>query len=106
MKVGPLFWTSQGPCFLCQICGGTLRRVSHAPFKTVQDAVSGFNQVALTDRAKESLMIVTANGTFAWQVLPFGPTNGPQNFQQIMRRKFQPCEEEVAIFIDDMLLYA
>ena len=85
---------------------GTLRRVSHAPFKTVQDAVSGFNQVKLTDRAKESLMIVTANGTFAWQVLPFGPTNGPQNFQQIMRRKFQPCEEEVAIFIDDMLLYA
>ena len=51
-------------------------------------------------------MIVTANGTFAWQVLPFGPTNGPQNFQQIMRRKFQPSEAEVAIFIDDMLLYA
>jgi hypothetical protein len=83
----------------------TLRKISQARFKSMQDAVSGFNQVGLTQKAKEALMISCHLGTFEWQVLPFGPMNGPQDFQQIMMRKFQPCAEELAIFIDDMMLF-
>ncbi len=84
----------------------TLRRISTAKFKSTQDAVSGFNQVGLTDRAKEALMIACHLGTFEWQVLPFGPMNGPQNLQQVMQRKFEPCSQELAIFVDDMMLFA
>ena len=77
----------------------TLRKVSGAQFKSMRGAVLGFNQVKLTDRAKEALMM------FEWQVFLFGPTDGPQNFQQIMQRKFEPCLGELAIFVDDMMLY-
>ena len=84
----------------------TLRKISGMRYKTIQDAVSGFNQIELSDAAKEALMIACHLGTFEWQVLPFGPMNGPQNFQQIMQRKFEPCAQELAIFVDDMMLYA
>ncbi len=83
----------------------TLRRISTARFKTTQDAVSGCNQVELSDTAKEALMIACHLGTSEWQVLPFGPMNGPQTFQQIMQRKFAPCAQELAIFVDDMMLF-
>ena len=82
-----------------------LRKISKSKFKSMQDAVSGFNQVALTSAAKEALMITCHLGTFEWLVLPFGPMNGPQDFQQIMMRKFRPCLNELAIFVDDMMLH-
>ncbi len=82
-----------------------LRRVSQSKLKTMQDAVSGFNQVGLTDAAREALANTCHLGTFEWLVLPFGPVNGPQDFQQIMMRKFAPCAKELAIIVDDMMLY-
>ena len=70
------------------------------------DAVSGFNHLALTDRAVEKLAIVTASGTYGWTVLPFGPINGPQSSQLVMSKLFNERSGHVSIYIDDVAVYS
>ena len=36
-------------------------------------------------------------------MLPFGPVNGPQDFQQLVHKKFG-CLDNVAIFTDDLVI--
>ncbi|CAE8630136.1 unnamed protein product [Polarella glacialis] len=65
-----------------------LRAAAGAYFYTGLDAVSGFNQLELTENARERLAITTPSGLYCWTVLPFGPVDGPQAFQSAMRRIF------------------
>ena len=66
-----------------------LGRVAGRPLLSSVDAVAGFNQLRLTDRARERLAIVSPEGTWGWQVMPFGPCNGPAAFQQTMHHVFR-----------------
>jgi len=52
------------------------------------DAWSGFNQVAVSERAKRLLKIITSLGARQWTVLPFGVTNGLSYFQEFMHHLF------------------
>jgi hypothetical protein len=83
-----------------------LRKVSGSRWYSGFDAASGFNHLALTDRAVEKLAIVTATGTYAWTVLPFGPINGPQSFQLVMSKLFSERSGHVSIYIDDVAVYS
>ena len=81
----------------------TLRRSAGARFFTGLDAVSGFNHLALTERAKEVLAICASSGLYAWEALPFGPADGPQAFQAVMQRIFG-SHAGLAIYLDDLAL--
>ena len=81
----------------------TLRRSAGARFFTGLDAVSGFNHLSLTERAKEVLAICASSGLYAWEALPFGPADGPQAFQAVMQRIFG-SHAGLAIYLDDLAL--
>ena len=68
------------------------------------DAVSGFNQLALTADASEKLAITVPSGLYFWSVLPFGPVDGPQAFTAVMRRIFggTRCLE---VYVDDLAVH-
>ena len=44
------------------------------------DAVSGFNQVPNTERAKRVLAVLAASGCYLANCLTMGGTNGPEDF--------------------------
>ena len=67
------------------------------------DAVSGFNHLELSPRAKEVLAICSASGLYAWNSLPFGPADGPQAFQAAMRRIFGGASG-LSVYLDDLCL--
>ena len=81
----------------------TLRNSAGARWYSGLDAVSGFNHLNLSERAKEVLAICSASGLYAWESLPFGPADGPQAFQAAMRRMFQG-QRGLAIYLDDLCL--
>ena len=85
----------------------TLRGSSGARWYSGLDAVSGFNHLNLTERAKEVLAICSASGLYAWESLPFGPADGPQAFQGTMRHLFSDVpglSAVLAIYLDDLCL--
>ena len=53
-------------------------------WKSGLDAWSGFNQMRASERAQRLLQIITSKGVRQWTVLPFGVTNGPPYFQEMM----------------------
>ena len=54
------------------------------------DACKGFNQILNTERAKKMLAILARSGQFLPVCLPFGPTNGPDDFGYCTDRVFAP----------------
>ena len=60
------------------------RALAGKKWKSGLDAWSGFNQMAASERAKQLLQIITSLGIRQWEVLPFGVTNGPSYFQEMM----------------------
>ncbi|CAE8652229.1 unnamed protein product, partial [Polarella glacialis] len=81
-----------------------LRAAAGAYFYTGLDAVSDFNQLELTENARERLAITTPSGLYCWTVLPFGPVDGPQAFQSAMRRIFGGVQN-LLIYVDDLCLF-
>ena len=81
----------------------TLRNSAGARWYSGLDAVSGFNHLNLSPKAKEVLAICSASGLYAWESLPFGPADGPQAFQAAMRRIFNGVGG-LSVYLDDLCL--
>ena len=52
------------------------------------DAVTGFNQIANTRRAREMLAVLARSGQFLPICLTFGPHNGPEDFFYVIDRVY------------------
>ena len=50
------------------------RKLARKRWKSLLDALSGFNQMGATERAKRLLQIITSLGLRQWEVFPFGVT--------------------------------
>jgi len=79
------------------------QRVASAHLITMLDAVSGFNHVPNTRRARKALAMVTLSGVYLPVCLPFGPLNGPEVFQRLMHEIFRHrLLKEWFIYLDDL----
>ena len=70
------------------------RKLARKFWKSLLDALSGFNQMEATERAKRLLQIMTSIGLRQWEVLPFGVTNAPPYFQEMMLNLYGPRPKE------------
>ena len=95
----------------------TVENAADCKFKTKMDKRSGFWQVELTERAKDMMAFITPQGRiFKWPVMPFGISNAPTLFQEMMSQvqcliKKRPAVSELLTLgavleahIDDVLL--
>ena len=76
---------------------------------TFVDAVSGFNQIRNTKRAREVLAIVAHSGKYLPVGLTFGPVNGPDDFNFVVDRAYAPNQgrrlgytKEWISYVDDL----
>ena len=67
------------------------------------DAVWGFNHIRNTKRAMKRLAFISLTGVYLPVCLPFGPVNGPEDFQRMMHKIFKAkLFKEWFIFLDDV----
>ncbi|KAG2228411.1 hypothetical protein INT48_007457, partial [Thamnidium elegans] len=74
---------------------------------TTLDAASGFWQVEIDENSREKTGFVCKYGTYIFNVVAFGLTNGPSCFQRLMNSLLHKyLGKFVYIFIDDILIYS
>ena len=72
---------------------------------TLVDAVTGFNHILNTPRARQMLAIVARSGQFLPRCLTFGPVNGPEDFCYVVDRVYAPGKYAARRFCKEWLGY-
>ena len=68
------------------------------------DAFSAYNQIIIDPNDQEKTSFMTEQGTYCYQVMPFGLKNTGATYQRLVNRMFQKhIGASMEVYIDDML---
>ncbi|KAG6472848.1 hypothetical protein ZIOFF_070326 [Zingiber officinale] len=69
------------------------------------DAYQGYHQVPLAREAQEKVSFVTADGTYCYNVMPFGLKNAGATYQRLMNKVFkEQIGRNLEVYVDDILI--
>ena len=69
------------------------------------DAFSGYNLIKMDPNDQEKTSFVTRQGTYHYQVMPFGLKNTGATYQRLVNRMFhKQIGTSMEVYIDDMLI--
>ena len=69
------------------------------------DTFSGYNQISKDPDDQENTSFVTRQGTYCYQVMPFGLKNAGATYQRLVNKMFQKqIRASMEVYIDDMLV--
>ena len=83
-----------------------LSLLGDAKYFTALDLKSGYWQVQLEEGSKEKTAFACHRGLFQFNVMPFGLSNAPAVFQELMNIVLQGCEEFAMAYLDDVLIFS
>ena len=83
-----------------------LALLGKSKFVTSLDLKSGYWQVAMEEKDKEKTAFACHKGLFKFNVMPFGLSNAPAVFQELMSVVLQGCNNFATAYLDDILVFS
>ena len=69
------------------------------------DTFSGYNKIRMDPNDREKTSFVTGQGTYCYQVMPFGLKNARATYHRLVNKMFQKhISTSMEVYIDDMLV--
>jgi hypothetical protein len=85
----------------------TLARIANAKIFTKLDIRQAFHHIRIDAASEELTTFRTRYGTYKYQVLPFGLTNGPATYQRYINKVlFDYLDDFCTAYLDDILIYS
>ena len=82
-----------------------LAAIGSAKWFSTMDLIKGFYQIPMHENDAKKTAIITKQGLFQWEVMPFGLKNAPATFQRAMMELLGDLDF-VRIHIDDIILFS
>ena len=71
------------------------------------DLASSYHQIEMEETSIQKIAFRTDRSHFEFLVIPFGLTNAPATFQQLMNKVFDGnLDKFIAIYLDDTLIFS
>lgn len=83
-----------------------LALLGKAKFFTSLDLKSGYWQVLMDEKDKEKTAFACHRGLFEFNVMPFGLSNAPAIFQELMSIVLNGCNAFAIAYLDDILIFS
>lgn len=84
-----------------------LDKLKHARFFSKLDLASGYHQMRINDADQHKTAFIAAGQQFAWRVLPFGLSNAPSQFMQLMLHCLGDLVGKFClVYLDDILIFS
>ena len=83
-----------------------LALLGKAKFFTSLDLKSGYWQVLMDEKDKEKTAFACHRGLFEFNVMPFGFSNAPAVFQELMSIVLNGCNAFAIAYLDDILIFS
>ena len=84
-----------------------LDSLSGSKFFSTLDLQSGYHQVAMHPNSKDKTAFISHSGLYEFNVLRFGLTNAPPNFQRLMGKVLHGLDWKIClIYIDDIIIFS
>ena len=83
-----------------------LALLGKAKYFTSLDLKSGYWQVAMDEKDKEKTAFACHKGLFEFNVMPFGLSNAPAVFQELMSVVLQGCNDFSTAYLDDIMIFS
>ena len=77
-----------------------------AKYFTSLDLKSGYWQVAMDEQDKEKTAFACYKGLFEFNVMPFGISNAPAVFQELLSVVLQGCNNFATAYLDDIMIFS
>ena len=81
-------------------------RLKGAKYFTTLDLQSGYYHIGLSESSQAKTAFVTPFGKYQFEVVPFGLTQAPACFQQLISMVLQDCSEFTMAYLDDIIIFS
>ena len=72
---------------------------------TFMDAISGYNQILMSEEDQEKASFVTSQGLYCYKVIPFELKNARATYQRLVNHMFsKQIGRNIEVYVDDMLI--
>ena len=83
-----------------------LALLGNAKFFSSLDLKSGYWQVLMDERDKEKTAFACHKGLFEFENMPYGLSNAPALFQELMSHVLAECTDFATAYLDDIMVYS
>ena len=93
-------------CYPLPLIDDILALLGKSKYLTSLDLKIGYWQVAMDEKDKQKTASACHKGLYEFNVMPFGLSNAPAVFQELMSVVLHDCQDFATAYLDDIMIFS